>query len=211
MVNSPRVLIGRGAITKMLIGYCRISTADQDLALQGDALTEAGCEKIFEDMMSGARADRPGLMEAFEFARRDDVIVVWRLDRLGRSLKDLLDLIQQLEERGVGFKSLTEALDTTTSGGMLVFSIFGAVAEFERSLIRERTTAGLIAARARGRKGGRPRSLSKKDFAAAKALLADPVITVNEVAKRLGTSPATLYRYLPKGGRSALLDGSFNT
>jgi len=150
-------------------------------------------------------------MEALEFARKDDVIVVWRLDRLGRSLKDLLDLIHRLEDRGVGFRSLTESLDTTTSGGKLIFSIFGAIAEFERSLIIERTTAGLIAARARGRKGGRPRSLSKKDFAAAKALLADPLITVAEVAERLGTSPATLYRYLPRGGRSALLDEAVNT
>jgi len=150
-------------------------------------------------------------MEALEFARKGDVLVVWRLDRLGRSLKDLLDLIHRLEERGVGFKSLSETLDSTTSGGRLIFSIFGAVAEFERNLIKERTTAGLVAARARGRKGGRPRSLSKKDFAAAKALLADPLITVNEVAERLNTSAATLYRYLPKGGRSALLYESVNT
>jgi DNA invertase Pin-like site-specific DNA recombinase len=195
----------------MLIGYGRISTAYQDLALQRDALMKAGCEKIFTDTMSGSRADRPGLLDALEFARMGDVVVVWKLDRLGRSLKDLLDLIHRLEARGVGFKSLTEALDSTTSGGMLIFSIFGALAAFERCLIRERTTAGLIAARARGRKGGRPRSLSKKDYAAAKALLADPVITVAEVAERLGTSPATLYRYLPKGGRSALLDESVNT
>jgi DNA invertase Pin-like site-specific DNA recombinase len=195
----------------MLIGYGRISTADQDLALQHDALIKAGCEKVYEDTMSGTRTNRPGLMEALEFARKDDVIVVWRLDRLGRSLKDLLDLIHRLEDRGVGFRSLTESLDTTTSGGKLIFSIFGAIAEFERSLIIERTTAGLIAARARGRKGGRPRSLSKKDFAAAKALLADPLITVAEVAERLGTSPATLYRYLPRGGRSALLGESVNT
>jgi DNA invertase Pin-like site-specific DNA recombinase len=150
-------------------------------------------------------------MEALEFARKGDVVVVWKLDRLGRSLKDLLDLIHRLEARGVGFKSLTESLDTTTSGGKLIFAIFGALAEFERSLIRERTTAGLIAARARGRKGGRPRSLSKKDFAAAKALLADPLITVNEVAERLSTSAATLYRYLPKGGRSALLEESLSS
>jgi DNA invertase Pin-like site-specific DNA recombinase len=195
----------------MQIGYARISTADQDLALQRDALKQAGCEKVFADTTSGTRADRPGLMEALEYAREGDVVVVWKLDRLGRSLKDLLDLIHQLEARGVGFKSLTEALDSTTSGGMLIFSIFGAIAEFERCLIRERTVAGLVAARARGRKGGRPRSLSKKDFAAAKALLADPLITVSEVAERLGTSPATLYRYLPKGGRAALLDESVNT
>ncbi len=195
----------------MLIGYGRISTADQDLAMQRDALTKAGCEKIYTDTMSGVKANRPGLLEALEFARKGDVIVVWKLDRLGRSLKELLDIIHRLEEMGVGFRSLTETLDTTSSGGRLIFAIFGAVAEFERDLIRERTTAGLIAARAQGRKGGRPRSLTKKDIAAAKALLADPVITVAEVAERLGTSPATLYRYLPRGGRSALLSDSVNT
>ena len=190
----------------MQIGYARISTADQDLTLQRDGLEKAGCERLFEDKITGAGTIRPGLMEALEFARKGDVLVVWRLDRLGRSLKDLLDLIQQLEEREIGLKSLNEALDTTTPGGKFIFAIFGAIAEFERSLIRERTVAGLIAARARGRKGGRPRSLSKKDYAAAKAMLADPVITVAEVAERLGTSPATLYRYLPKGGRSALVE-----
>ncbi len=140
--------------------------------------------------------------------RKGDVVVVWRLDRLGRSLKDLLDLVHRLEERGVGLRSLSEALDTTTSGGKLIFSVFGAVAEFERNLIRERTSTGLRAARARGRKGGRPRSLSEKDVAATRAMLADPVLTVAEVAGRLGTSPATLYRYLPKGGRSSIHEAS---
>ena len=188
----------------MLIGYARISTAEQDLALQRDALTEAGCEKMFTDKLSGARADRPGLSEALEYARSGDVIVVWRLDRLGRSLRDLLDLVHRLEDQKIGLMSLHENLDTTSSGGKLIFSIFGAIAEFERNLIRERTAAGLRAARARGRIGGRPRSLSEKDVAAARALLADPEITVSEVAERVGTSPATLYRHLPKGGRSAL-------
>ena len=156
--------------------------------------------------MSGARVDRPGLQEALEYVREGDVLVVWRLDRLGRSLKDLLELVHQLDERGIGLKSLTESLDTTTPSGRLIFQVFGAVAEFERNLIRERTTAGLRAARARGRKGGRPRSLSGKDVAAAKAMLADPDLTVAEICERLNTSPATLYRHLPKGGRSALTE-----
>lgn len=190
----------------MLVGYCRVSTTDQNLSLQQDALTKAGCERIFEDTKSGARSNHPGLQAAFDFVRKGDVITVWRLDRLGRSLKDLLEIAHQLAQRGVGLKSLTESLDTSTSGGKLIFAVFGAIAEFERNLIRERTTAGLIAARARGRKGGRPRSLSEKDVAAARALLADEDITVAEIAERLGTSPATLYRYLPKGGRSALAE-----
>ncbi|NKC13644.1 MAG: helix-turn-helix domain-containing protein [Gammaproteobacteria bacterium] len=193
----------------MLIGYARVSTTDQDLSLQTDALANVGCEKIFKDTASGSRAERPGLLEAMEFARNGDSIVVWRLDRLGRSLKDLLDLISQLDERGVGFRSLTEHLDTSTSGGKLIFQVFGAIAEFKRNLIRERTNAGLQAARARGHKGGHPKSLTDKDLAAASALLADPNLTVSEVAARLNTSPATLYRYLPKGGRSAIESNSF--
>jgi len=190
----------------MLCGYARISTMDQDLSLQRDTLTEAGCERIFEDIRSGARADRSGLQAALDFVREGDILVVWRLDRLGRSLRELLDIAHRLEERGIGLRSLTESLDTSTPGGRLIFHVFGAIAEFERNLIRERTTAGLMAAKARGRVGGRPRSLSEKDLAAARALLAKPEITVAEVAERLGTSPATLYRYLPRGGRSALLE-----
>ncbi|NKC16686.1 MAG: helix-turn-helix domain-containing protein [Gammaproteobacteria bacterium] len=190
----------------MLIGYARVSTADQDLALQ-----EAGCERVFTDGMSGARADRPGLSEALDFAREGDVIAIWRLDRLGRSLRDLLGLVQVLDERGVGLKSLTESLDTTAPGGRLIFQVFGAIAEFERNLIRERTTAALAAAGARGRRGGRPRSFTDQDVAAAKALLADPELTVAEVAERLGCSPATLYRYLPKGGRSSVIESGPTT
>ncbi len=190
----------------MLVGYARVSTMDQDLSHQQDALTKAGCERIFEDIKSGARANRPGLQGALDFVREGDVLTVWRLDRLGRSLRDLLDIAHQLEERGVGLKSINESLDTSTPGGRLIFQVFGAIAEFERNLIRERTTAGLMAAKARGRVGGRPRSLSDKDVAAARAMLADPEITVAEVAERLGTTAPTLYRYLPKGGRSALLE-----
>src|SRR5689334_11715700 len=136
----------------MLIGYSRISTTDQTLNLQLDALKQAGCGKVFTDTISGAKAERPGLGEALEYVRAGDTLVVWRLDRLGRSLKDLIATITGLHEQGIGFKSLTESIDTTTPGGKLVFHVFGALAEFERDLIRERTQAGLMAARARGRK-----------------------------------------------------------
>ena len=138
----------------MLIGYARVSTDDQNLNLQKDALTRAGCERILEDRQSGAKADRPGLRDALDYARDGDTLTVWRLDRLSRSLKDLIDLVSQLEARGIGLKSLHESIDTTSSSGKLIFHVFGALAEFERNLIRERTQAGLAAARARGRRGG---------------------------------------------------------
>src|SRR5512143_1215172 len=142
----------------MLVGYARVSTLEQTLALQQDALTQAGCERIFTDTASGSLTDRPGLTEALDFARPGDTLVVWRLDRLGRSLRHLIDTVALLQERGIGLKSLQEQLDTTTSGGKLVFHVFGALAEFERDLIRERTQAGVMAARARGRLGGHPRA-----------------------------------------------------
>jgi DNA invertase Pin-like site-specific DNA recombinase len=188
----------------MLIGYARVSTEDQDLTLQIDALTKAGCKRIFEDKASGANSDRPALKKALDFARENDVIIVWRLDRLGRSLKDLLEIVHRLDESKVGLRSLSESLDTTTSGGRLIFHVFGAIAEFERSLIRERTLAGLQAAKKRGRIGGRPKSLTKKDIKIAKAMLADPAVTVTDVCETLRTSHATLYRYI-KGGRAALM------
>jgi len=141
----------------MLIGYARVSTTEQTLALQSDALTKVGCSRIFTDTASGATTSRPGLTEAMTFAREGDVLVVWRLDRLGRSLKHLIETITTLDQQGIGFRSLTESIDTTTSGGKLIFHIFGALAEFERDIIRERTRAGLEAARARGRMGGRPK------------------------------------------------------
>jgi DNA invertase Pin-like site-specific DNA recombinase len=187
----------------MQIGYCRVSTVDQNPDLQRDALSNAGCERIFEDRMSGSKKDRPGLQEALDFVRKGDGITVWRLDRLGRSLKDLLTIVADLEERGVGLRSLTESIDTSSSGGRLVFSVFGAVAQFERDIIKERTLAGLEAARRRGRIGGRPRVLNERDLVAAKAMLTDDDLTVAEVAERLGVSIPTLYRNLP-GGRSAL-------
>src|SRR5437763_1565586 len=141
----------------MLIGYARVSTQEQTLSLQQDALHQAGCERIFTDTASGAKADRPGLDDAVDHVRSGDTLVVWKLDRLGRSLPHLIETIRQLQERGIGFKSLTEQIDTTTSGGKLIFHVFAALAEFERDVIRERTRAGLTAARARGRRGGRPR------------------------------------------------------
>ncbi|PHR80838.1 recombinase family protein [Henriciella sp.] len=181
----------------MLVGYARVSTQDQKPELQLDALKAAGCEKVFVEKASGAQRERPELKAALEYMREGDTLVVWKLDRLARSMKQLIETAEGLEEVGVGFRSLTEAIDTTTAGGKLVFHVFGALAEFERSIIRERTRAGLDAARARGRKGGRPPKLKDSDLKAARAMLADKSITVEEVAKHLRVSPATLYRHLP--------------
>lgn len=189
----------------MLVGYARVSTQDQDLALQREALTTAGCERLFTEKASGAQRDRPALQAALQYTRGGDTLVVWKLDRLARSLKQLIETVEELEERKIGLRSLTEAIDTTTSGGRLVFHVFAALAEFERGLIRERTRAGLDAARARGRTGGRPPAMKAADLAAARALLRDPEITVADAAKRLGVAPSTLYRHLP-GGRGALVD-----
>ncbi len=184
----------------MIVGYARVSTDDQTLALQLDALRAAGCEKVFPDTISGTKTERPGLTKALDHVRNGDMLVVWRLDRLGRSLSHLIELIQTLEGRGVGFKSLTEQIDTTTSGGKLIFHIFGALAEFERNLIRERTMAGLQAARARGRKGGRPRKPNTDaKIVMAKRLHADPTNSIADICKTLGVSRATLYRYLSLG------------
>ena len=181
----------------MLVGYARVSTQDQKPELQLDALKAAGCKKVFVEKASGAQRERPELTAALEYMRDGDTLVVWKLDRLARSMKQLIETVEGLEEVGVGFSSLTEAIDTTTAGGKLVFHVFGALAEFERSIIRERTRAGLDAARARGRKGGRPPKLKEADLKAARAMLADKSITVEEVAKHLRVSPATLYRHLP--------------
>ena len=191
----------------MLVGYARVSTQDQDLALQLDALAAAGCEKVFTEKASGAQRDRPQLRAALDYMRAGDTLVVWRLDRLARSLRQLIETVEALAGRGVGLRSLTEVIDTTTSGGRLVFHIFASLAEFERGVNRERTMAGLQAARARGRKGGRPPALSDKDLTVAKAMLRDPDITVAEVARRLGVVPSTLYRHLPRA-RAAATDGA---
>ena len=179
------------------IGYARVSTLDQNLALQQDALKEAGCERVFIEQMSGAVSDRPALREALDYARSGDTLIVWKLDRLARSMKQLIETIEKLRLRNIGFRSLTEAIDTTTAQGVLVFHMFSALAEFERALIRERTRAGLAAAKRAGRTGGRPPKLTEDDLDVARTLLANPNIPVSEVADRLGVSPATLYRYLP--------------
>lgn len=196
----------------MLIGYARVSTQDQNLTLQIKALEEAGCKKIFTEKASGAQRDRPELKAALAYVRphEGDTLVVWKLDRLARSLRQLIDTIEELAKQGIGFRSLTEAIDTTTSGGKLVFHIFGALSEFERNITKERTIAGLKAARSMGKIGGRPQALQAKDLRDAKALLKDKKITVGEVAKRMKVDPSTLYRYLP-GGRSSLLDTDADT
>ncbi len=180
----------------MKIGYARVSTLDQNLELQTDALEKAGCEKIFTDRAGGARDDRQGLIEAVEFCRAGDSLVVWKLDRLGRSLKHLIETINALHAKGVGFVSVQESIDTTTSGGKLIFHVFGALAEFERELIRERTNAGLASARARGRLGGRPKAMTQRQTQMAKTMLADPRTTIRELCQTLGVSKSTLYRYL---------------
>jgi DNA invertase Pin-like site-specific DNA recombinase len=182
----------------MLIGYARVSTNEQNLDLQRDALTKAGCEQIYTDQVSGTTARRPGLEQVFSHLRSGDTLVVWRLDRLGRSLKHLIDTVNDLQERHIGFKSLTESLDTTTSGGKLVFHIFGALAEFEREIIRERTNAGLSAARSRGRSGGRPKALTEKQVQQLMQLAADPNNSVEEICQTFGISRMTFYRYVNK-------------
>jgi DNA invertase Pin-like site-specific DNA recombinase len=184
----------------MLIGYARVSTQDQTLNLQQDAMLKADCSKIFTDTASGVKAERKGLDEALNYIRKGDTLVVWRLDRLGRSLPHLITTMTGLEERGIGFKSLTENIDTATSGGKLIFHIFGALAEFERNLIRERTNAGLTAARARGRIGGRPKALTIKQLGIARDLY-EKRHPIAEICRTLKISRATLYRSIKIGER----------
>jgi DNA invertase Pin-like site-specific DNA recombinase len=176
------------------IGYARVSTDDQNLDLQRDALTKAGCVSIYEETASGKSVGRPELDHCLKALRAGDVLVVWRLDRLGRSLPDLVSIVSDLEKQGIGFESLTEKIETGSAAGKLVFHVFAALAEFERNLIRERTQAGLAAARARGRKGGRKPSLDDKQIREIRALLRDPSIAVTDVAKRYGVSRTTLYK-----------------
>lgn len=183
----------------MLIGYARVSTDDQKLNLQQDALRMAGCEQIFEDYFSGVKAARPGLNSALERARAGDTLVVWRLDRLGRSLKDLIELTETLKGRSIGLQSLQESINTTSSSGQLVFHLFGALAEFERNLIRERTQAGLTAARARGRKGGRPKALDPNKRQLAAKLYNDRQYSIDEICRMMGISKPTLYNYVAEG------------
>ncbi len=184
----------------MLIGYMRVSTADQSLDLQRDALRRVGCERTYEDVCSGKAAERPGLARALDVAREGDAIVVWKLDRIGRSLPHVVGLVGDLRERGVGLKVLTGDVDTTTPTGRLVFGIFATLAEFERDLIHERTMAGLAAARARGRAGGRPRVMTRQKLKAAMALMADRENAARDVAAQLGVSPSTLYAYVDAKG-----------
>jgi DNA invertase Pin-like site-specific DNA recombinase len=189
----------------MLLGYARVSTDQQDHALQLDALRAAGCDKVFVETGSGTRTDRPELAKALEQARQDDVLVVWRLDRLARSLRHLIDIADDLNRRGVALKSITESIDTTTPSGRFMFNILGALSSMEREIIIERTRAGLVAAAARGRRGGRPAALDASKIRAAKAMLASGNMSAIEVAQQLGCAPSTLYRHLP-GGRSAITE-----
>lgn len=178
-----------------LIGYARVSTDDQHLDLQRDALVTAGCNIIYEEKMSGKSSDRPELNHCLKTLRTGDSLVVWRLDRLGRSLKDLINIVADLETKGINFISLTERIETETAAGKLTFHLFGALSEFERGIIRERTKAGLTAARARGRKGGRKPALDQSKIKEIKALMSDPTIKVSVIARRYGVSRATLYKY----------------
>lgn len=180
----------------MNVGYARVSTQDQNLDLQIDDLKKFGCDRIFTDKISGSSQDRPGLNEALAFVRKGDTLAVWRLDRLGRSLQHLIQTVNTLHDRGVGFASLQEGINTSTANGKLVFHIFGAMAEFERSLIRERTIAGLNAAKARGRMGGRRPKLNQEQVEMARTVLASASGKIGEVARMLNVSRSTVYRHL---------------
>lgn len=193
----------------MLIGYMRVSTADQNLHLQEDALCSAGCKKVFKDIASGSKTDRQGLDECLAYLRDEqDTLVVWKSDRLGRSLKQLIEIIDSLKTRKIGFKSLTEGLmDTTTADGELVFGLFALLAQHERSRLQERTMAGLHAARARGRFGGRPVKLTEEKKQLANTLFKDPTYTIKDVSRHLQVSASTLYHYHAqiKGGLESSL------
>ncbi|RXD01732.1 recombinase family protein [Sphingomonas sp. UV9] len=195
MLNSTPAPLPDTASTRR-IGYARVSTADQDLASQLDVLRAKGCDPIYSEHASGKKADRPELLNALKALRARDTLVVWRLDRLGRSLPDLIANVNELATRGIAFESITEAIDTTTASGKLVFNIFASLADFERHLISERTRAGLAAGRARGRVGGRPPALTPKQIREARLLLTDPDATMAAVAERYEVSRTTLYKGL---------------
>ena len=180
----------------MLIGYARVSTQDQNLTLQKEALEKSGCEKIFDDAMTGSRSDRPGLNKAIEHLRKGDTLVVWKLDRLGRSIKHLIELVEPLSEKGIHFKSLTDSIDTSTPSGRFFFHVMASLAEMERDLIRERTQAGLEAARKQGKVGGRPKKMTESKKASAKQLL-ESGMSHKDVASSLDISKTTLYRWFP--------------
>jgi DNA invertase Pin-like site-specific DNA recombinase len=185
----------------MIVGYARVSTADQNLALQCDALKGCGCEKVFSDTASGTAPLRQGLNETLDYLREGDTLVVWRLDRLGRSLRGLIELMNTLHERKVAFKSLVDSIDTSTPSGQFFFHVTGAFAELERNLIRERTTAGLKAARSRGRKGGRPKAIDQQTFETAFRLYEDKKDSVGDICKRFGIARRTFYRYVERHKR----------
>jgi DNA invertase Pin-like site-specific DNA recombinase len=207
-INVAQLPVSEGCETVSgmghLLGYARVSTTDQQPQLQVDALTATGCFRIFTETASGARTDRPVLEQLLDQLRPGDTLVVWKLDRLGRSLRHLVDTITELAERGIGFRSLQEAIDTTTPGGKLVFHVFAALAEFERDLIRERTAAGLAAARARGRHGGRPSVITADKLRVARELDGSGQYPVAAIAKTLGVSRASVYRHLT--GDQALIE-----
>lgn len=204
MPRSTRLSRTRGRWVR--VGYARVSTTDQSPELQLEALRQSGCERVYTEHASGARDDRPELARVLgDVLRAGDTLVVWKLDRLARSLKTLIATAEVLERQSVGLMSLTESIDTTTPGGMLIFHVFGAIAQFERALIRERTTAGLIEARRCGRKGGRPPAFTADDVLAARALMAEGKLPVRAVAKRMGVSVATLYRHV---GRRDVSEGT---
>ena len=187
----------------MKIGYARVSTKEQDLSLQIDALEDAGCSRIYQEQITGSTKERPELRKMLEQLRDGDVIVIWKLNRLARSLKDLVSLVNEIQEKGAGLDSLNDHIDTTTPNGKLTFHLFAALAEFERDIIRERANSGLAAARARGRKGGRPKGLSKKakhTAIIAEKLYKEGELTVNEICEQLSVSKMTLYNYLRHRG-----------
>lgn len=184
----------------MIVGYARVSTSDQTSSLQTDALSAAGAECVYTETATGTNKDRPELAQCLKTLRPGDCLVVWKLDRLARSLQHLVEIISDLDKRGISFRSLTESIDTGSAGGKLVFHIFGALAEFEHALIRERTIAGLAASRARGRQGGRPPALNAQDARIAASMLLDPRITKKEVADRFGVTRATLNSSLKRAG-----------
>lgn len=185
-------------MASMIYGYARVSTGDQTTDLQKDALVKAGCDRIFTDVASDAKTHRPELDHMLDLLREGDTVVVWKLDRLGRSMRNLVDLMTTFDERGVQFRSLTESIDTSTPGGTLVFNIFGSLAQFERDLIRERTSAGLEAARARGRKGGRPAKFGEKQVKEVRRLYESRTVTVDQIAAMMHVGRSTIYRCLER-------------
>ena len=200
-MSKPRAADGRTVQSTVVtaIGYARVSTRDQNPALQHDALAAAGCAKVFTDVASGARADRPQLAAALEYLRPGDILTVWQLDRLGRNMRHLIDTVTALHDRGVQFRSLRENIDTTTAAGRLIFHVFAALAEFERDLLRERTTAGLQAiatTRARGRHGGQPRKMTPEKIAVARQMYTSQQFTVEQIAATLGVTRGTVYAHL---------------